>query len=112
MANFNINKLMQQAQKAQQKMAQLQEEAAKLTAEAQSGGGMVTAVASGDGKLVSLAIDPEVIKAEEKEMLQDLVIAAANAAITKAKEEVESRMQEEMKGLTGGMGLNLPGMGL
>ncbi len=111
MGNMNFNKLMQQAQKAQQKMSELQKEAAKLTAEAQAGGGMVTAVASGEGKIVSIKIDPEVIKEEDHEMLQDLVIAAVNAAITKAKEEVESRMQEEMKGLTGGMGLNLPGMG-
>lgn len=110
MGKMNFNKLMQQAQEAQKKMAQIQEEAAKLTAEAQSGGGMVSAVASGEGKLMSINIDPEVINVEEKDMLQDLVVAAANAAITKAREEVETRMQNEMKGLTGGM--NIPGLDL
>ncbi|MGM0425685.1 MAG: YbaB/EbfC family nucleoid-associated protein [Thermodesulfobacteriota bacterium] len=100
----NMGQLMKQAQQFQSKMAKLQEELNDQTVEASSGGGMVTAVANGGQQIVSITIDPEVVDPEDLEMLQDLVIAAVNDALTRAKEMVN----EEMGKLTKGM--NIPGM--
>ncbi|MDY6849464.1 MAG: YbaB/EbfC family nucleoid-associated protein [Geoalkalibacter sp.] len=99
-----LGNIMKQAQMMQQKMAKLQEELAERTIEATSGGGMVTAVANGKQQIVSLKIEKEVVDPEDIEMLQDLVMAAANEALKKSQE----MMQEEMGKITGGF--NLPGM--
>jgi DNA-binding YbaB/EbfC family protein len=96
--------LMRQAQQLQAKMLKVQEEMATRTAEAAAGGGMVTAVANGRQELVSIKVEKEVVNPEDVEMLQDLIVAAVNAALKKAQEMVS----EEMKKLTGGM--NLPGL--
>lgn len=96
---------MRQAQKLQTEMAKMQEEAKKKTVEATAGGGMVTAVASGAGEIISLRIEKDVVNPEDVEMLQDLVIAAANEALRRAQEMV----QGEMSKLTGG--LQMPGLG-
>lgn len=100
----NMGQLMKQAQQFQSKMAKLQEELNDQTVEASSGGSMVTAVANGGQEIVSITIDPEVVDPEDLEMLQDLVMAAVNDALSKAKEMVN----EEMGKLTKGM--NIPGM--
>ena len=92
--------LMRQAQKMQAEMERLQGEAAARRVEGSAGGGMVTAVANGRGELVSVRIDPEAA-AEDREMLQDLVVAAANDALRKARD----LMQQEMGRLVGGLGL-------
>jgi hypothetical protein len=96
--------LMRQAQQLQAKMLKVQEEMATRTAEATAGGGMVTAVANGRQELVSIKVEKEVVNPEDVEMLQDLIVAAVNAALKKAQEMVS----EEMKKITGGM--NLPGL--
>ena len=72
----NIQQLMQQAQRMQQQMAQKQAELAEKTVTAQSGGGMVTATVNGAHELLELSIDPDVIDPEDKEMLEDMVVAA------------------------------------
>lgn len=100
----NINKLMKQAQQMQSRLAKLQEEMGDHREEATSGGGVVKAGANARGELVDLTISPEVATADEVDMLQDLVLAAANEALRKAREA----MEEEMRKATGGMGL--PGM--
>ncbi|KIH77515.1 hypothetical protein SAMN05660860_00930 [Geoalkalibacter ferrihydriticus] len=99
-----LGNIMKQAQMMQQKMARLQEELAERTIEASSGGGMVTAVANGKQQLVALKIEKDVVDPDDIEMLQDLVLAAANEALKKSQE----MMQEEMGKITGG--LNIPGM--
>ena len=99
-----IGGLMKQAQQLHAKMLKVQEEMATRTAEASSGGGMVTAVANGRQELISIKIEKEVVNPEDVEMLQDLVVAAVNAALKKAQEMVA----EEMKKLTGGV--SIPGM--
>ncbi len=99
-----LGNIMKQAQMMQQKMTKLQEELAERTIEATAGGGMVTAVANGKQQIVSLKIEKEVVDPEDIEMLQDLVMAAANEALKKSQE----MMQEEMGKITGGF--NLPGM--
>jgi nucleoid-associated protein EbfC len=98
----NMGNLLKQAQQFQARMAKLQEELGEKTVEASSGGGMVTVVVNGKQELLSVKIDPEVIDRDEKEMLQDLIVAAINDALNKARNMV----QEETKKLT--MGLNLP----
>jgi DNA-binding YbaB/EbfC family protein len=101
---MNIHKLMKQAQQMQQQLAKVQEEAAAKTVEGVAGGGMVKAVATGDGKIVSITIDPEVMAQNDKEMLEDLVLAAVNTAIDNAK----AMTSEEMKKVAGGF--NMPGL--
>jgi hypothetical protein len=96
--------LMRQAQQLQAKMLKVQDEMATRTAEASAGGGMVTALANGKQELVSIKVEKEVINPEDAEMLQDLIVAAVNAALKKAQEMVA----EEMKKLTGG--INIPGL--
>jgi DNA-binding YbaB/EbfC family protein len=88
-------------------MAKLQEELGERTVEASSGGGMVAVEANGKQEILSVTIEPEVIDPDDKEMLQDLIVAAVNDALTKAKNMV----QEEMGKLTHGLNLpNLPGL--
>lgn len=99
-----LGNIMKQAQMMQQKMARLQEELAQRTVEASAGGGMVTAVANGKQQLVSLKIEKDVVDPQDIDMLQDLVLAAANEALKKSQD----MMQEEMGKITGG--LNIPGM--
>jgi DNA-binding YbaB/EbfC family protein len=96
----NMQTMMQQAQKMQQKM---QEEVALIRVEASAGGGMVTIGMDGQKNVTSVKIDPEV--AGDVEMLQDLVMAAFN----EAHKKVEDETQQKMSGMLGGLGLP-PGM--
>ena len=95
---------MKQAQKVKAEMDRIQAEAATKSVEGSAGGGMVTAVANGKGELLQIRIDPEVIRAEDLEMLQDLVTAAVNDALRKARE----LLTHEVSRLAGGLGL--PGL--
>lgn len=101
---MDINSIMQQAQQMQQKMATIQEELKTKTATGTAGGGMVTVTANGNSEIISIDLEKEMITVDEKEMLQDLIVAATNDALRKVK--VMSK--EEMAKLTGGM--NLPGV--
>jgi len=99
----NMHTMMKQAQKLQKKMLQTQQEMATKTIETSSGGGMVKVVANGAQKIESIVFEKEVVNPDDIEMLQDLVLAAVNDALTKSQEMVSS----EMGKLTGG--LNIPG---
>jgi DNA-binding YbaB/EbfC family protein len=99
-----LAQIMKQAQMMQQKMAKLQEESALQTAEATAGGGVVTAVVNGKNQILSLAIKKEAVDPEDVEMLQDLIVAAVNEALSK----VHAGMAEQMNKITGG--LNIPGL--
>ncbi|MGD8226650.1 MAG: YbaB/EbfC family nucleoid-associated protein [Desulfobacteraceae bacterium] len=102
-----MGNLLKQAQQFQTKIAKLQEELEDRTVEASAGGGMVTVVVNGRQELVSITIEPEVINSDDKEMLQDLILAAVNDGLSKAKEMVN----EEMGKLTRGLNLpNIPGL--
>lgn len=98
----NMGNLMKQAQQLQTKMAKLQEELGEKTVEATAGGGMVSVVVNGRQEIISIKIDREVINPNDAEMLQDLILAAVNDGILRAKNMVN----EEMSMITGG--LNLP----
>ncbi len=104
----NIGQIMKQAQQMQQKMAELQNQLADLELTGAAGGGMVQALMNGKGELRRLEIDPALVNADDVAVLEDLVVAAVNDA----KSKVESRVQEEMQKLTGGLalppGLTLP----
>ncbi len=99
-----LGDLMKQAQRLKAEMERIQAEAAAKTVEGSAGGGMVTAVANGKGELLSLTIDPQAVREEDLEMLQDLITAAANDALRKARE----LLAQEVGRLTGGFGL--PGL--
>jgi DNA-binding YbaB/EbfC family protein len=99
-----MGNLMKQAQMMQEKLLRIQEELAEKTMEATAGGGMVTVSANGKSEIVSIKIEPDVVDPEDVEMLQDLVIAAANEALRK----VQAMAQEEMGKVTGG--LKIPGL--
>ena len=102
-----MGNLLKQAQQFQTKIAKLQEELEDRTVETSAGGGMVTVVVNGRQELVSITIEPEVINSDDKEMLQDLILAAINDGLSKAKEMVN----EEMGKLTKGLNLpNIPGL--
>lgn len=100
----NLQGLMKQAQKMQEKIAKAQEELKTKTVETSVGGGMVTVVFNGGQELLSIKINPEAVDPEDIETLQDLVMSAVNAGLKKSQEMV----QEEMSHITGGM--NIPGM--
>ncbi len=97
---MNMDKIMKQAQKMQAQMAKVQEELADEKVEGNSGGGMVTVTANGQGEILAVRIDPEVTGEEDVEMLEDLVLAAVNDALRRSKELANGRMGQ----LTGGMG--------
>lgn len=96
--------MLKQAQEMQARLARLQEELAGRTVEASSGGGMVTVVANGRQEILSVRIEKEVVSPEEVDLLQDLVRAAVNEALSRSRE----MMAAEMAKITGGM--NLPGL--
>lgn len=100
----NLGAMMKQAQKMQAEMARVQEELAKERVEASVGGGVVTAVISGDLKVQSVRIDPAAIDPDDVAMLEDMVVAAVNEALRQAQ-DLASR---KMAGVTGG--LNIPGL--
>ena len=100
----NMSNILKQAQAMQEQMARIQEQAATKTASGTAGGGSVTVIANGAMQIVSVTIDPEVGKAGDVEMLQDLVLAATNDALRKAKD----LMEQDMKAITGGM--KMPGL--
>ncbi len=101
---MNMMKLMKQAQTMQKDMERIQSELAGKRVDFSSGGGVVTATATGDGSVVSIKIDPKVINPADKELLEDLLLAAVDGAIKKSREMAAA----DMKKVTGGMGL--PGM--
>jgi nucleoid-associated protein EbfC len=100
--NGGMGKMMKQLQKVQTQMTQMQEELAKRTVQSSSGGGAVRVEANGQKELVSIQIDPEVLSEDNREMLEDLVLAAVNEALKRVDEMIATEMQK----LTGG--LNLP----
>lgn len=98
----NIAQLMKQAGEMQGRMGEMKENLGKIQVEGAAGGGMVTVKATGQQKVVGISIDPSVM--DDKEMLEDLVVAAVNAALDKAK----AAAAEQMQGIAGGM--EIPGL--
>lgn len=119
----NLQKMLAEAQKMQEDMLQAQEKLKEERVEASSGGGMVKVTASGEGRLLSIAIDPDAVDPEDVELLQDMVMAAVNEALRQTDQLRERAMSGAsdfdpmsaldalggLGGLGGGGGAGLPG---
>lgn len=103
----NLGNLMKQAQQMQAKMAEMQERLAEMSVSGTSGGGMITITLNGKGEMKGISIDPSLLKADEGEILEDLIVAAH----ADAKHKAEESQAEAMRELTGGLNLP-PGMNL
>jgi nucleoid-associated protein EbfC len=99
-----MGNLLKQAQEMQSRMAKIQEELAQKTVDGSAGGGMVQVTVNGQLALTAIKIDPSVINSEEKEMLEDLIMAAINDGMRKARDMAST----EMSKITGG--LKIPGL--
>ena len=99
-----MGNLLKQAQEMQARMAKIQEELGQKTVEGSAGGGMVLVTVNGQFNLTAVQIEASVIKADEKEMLEDLILAAVNDGMRKAREMASA----EMAKLTGGF--KIPGL--
>ena len=104
---MNIAKMMKQAQKAQQRMQEVQVELLDKTVESSVGGGKVTVMANGAGDVLHIKISPDVVDPGDVEMLEDLILSGVRQAIDAGKKMAE----EEMAKVTAGLGLP-PGMGM
>jgi nucleoid-associated protein EbfC len=100
----SIGKLMKQAARMQQQMEQVQNDLAKRTVEATSGGGAVRVVARCDGTIASIKIDPQAVNPADAQLLEDMILTAANQALGQAKEVSTTEMGRATAGF------NLPGM--
>lgn len=100
----SIGKLMKQAARMQQQMEQIQKDLANRTVEATSGGGAVKVVARCDGTLAAVKINPQAINPDDAQLLEDLILSAANQALTQAKEVSTAEMGKVTAGF------NLPGL--
>src|SRR5437763_5131040 len=96
----SIGKLMKQAARMQQQMEQIQNELAKRTVEATSGGGAVKVVAKCDGSLASITIDPQAINPADAQLLEDMIVTAANQALAQAKEISTGEMGKATAGFS------------
>ena len=97
----NLGEMMQQVQAMQSRMAEMQARLEQATVTGQSGGGLVKVTLSGKGAMTKLDVDPSLLKPEEKDILEDLILAAH----ADAKSKSEAMMAEEMKSVTGGLPL-------
>ncbi len=95
---------MKQAARMQQQMEQIQADLARRTVEATSGGGAVKVVAKCDGTIASIKIDPQAVNPADAQLLEDMILTAANQALTQAKEISSAEMGKATAGF------NMPGM--
>jgi nucleoid-associated protein EbfC len=100
----SIGKLMKQAARMQQQMEQIQQDLAKRTVEASSGGGAVKVVARCDGTLASVKVDPQALNPSDAQLLEDMILSAANQALNQAKEISNAEMGKATSGFS------LPGL--
>lgn len=99
-----FDNLMKQAARIKDRITDMQSDLEKKRVEGTAGGGMVTATVNGKGELLTLKIEPSVVDPNEIEMLQDLVVAAVNAAVRNSRDA----LQQEMSKITGG--IKIPGL--
>ncbi len=101
--------MLKQVQKMQAEMQKVQGELGNLTVSEEAGGGMIKATANGNREVISVVIDPQVIDKDDKEILEDLVVAAVNKALASAGKLAEEEMAKVTKGMIP-TGMNIPGM--
>lgn len=105
---FDMMKMMGKVKELQEKMKEAQESLSTVSADGESGAGMVKAVVNGKKEVISIDIDSSLLKGEDKEMVQDLVVAAVNKAIHQA----DILAKEHLKKNTEGLMPNIPGFDL
>lgn len=108
MSDQNMADMFGKISNMQAKMKEVQDRLGELTVEAEAGGGMVRVTANGNRKIVSIDLDKDVIDPEDKEMVEDLVVAGVNKALEKAEDAAKEKMQEVYKDILPGGGI--PGM--
>lgn len=107
----NMQAMMKQIQKVQERVAEVQAQLEQKTVTAEAGGGMVKVTANGKHQIVKIEIEKEVVNPEEKDMLEDLVVAAANQALERASAMAHEEMQKATSGMMPNIqGLNIPGL--
>ena len=108
----DLGGMMQQVQKMQEDMKRAQDALADITVEGSAGGGMVTVTANCQSRIIKVQIEPEVIDSDDKEMLEDLIVAAINQALEAAGKRSQEEMQKSMGPLMNMIpgGFKLPGM--
>lgn len=114
MAKPNMAELFKQAQKMQEELANAQEALGNMTVEGSAGGGVVTITVTGKQKIQSVKIDAEVVKSGDVEMLEDLIVVAANQALDKSQELAKDELQKVGGGMMGSLmsgNMKLPGFG-
>lgn len=104
----NLGQMMKQAQEMQQRMQDMQEELARVEISGASGGGMVKVTVTAKGEMRKIDIDPSLIVPEDRDMLEDLILAAHNDARAKADAYVHEETQKIMGGLKLPPGMKLP----
>jgi DNA-binding YbaB/EbfC family protein len=105
---FDMMKMMGKMKEVQGKIKEAQDNLVRVNASGESGGGMVKAIVNGKKQVISIDIDPAILRSEDKVLVQDLIVAAVN----KASEDVEILAKEELKKSTEGLLPNIPGMDL
>lgn len=108
MDNFNMADMFGKIQEMQSKVQEAQEKLNEVIVEAEAGGGMVKVKANGNRQVISVTLDKDVIDPDDKEMIEDLIVAGVNKAMEKAEEAAKEQMQEAYKGMMPGGGI--PGM--
>ncbi len=105
---FDMMKMMGKMKEVHGKIKEAQDNLVRVNASGESGGGMVKAIVNGKKQVISIDIDPAILRAEDKVLVQDLIVAAVN----KASDDVEILAKEELKKATEGLLPNIPGMDL
>ncbi|MCC5905596.1 MAG: YbaB/EbfC family nucleoid-associated protein [Balneolaceae bacterium] len=108
MNQFNMADMFGKISDMQAKMKEAQDRLAEVIVEAEAGGGMVKVKANGKRQIISIELDPDVIDPDDKEMIEDLVVAGVNKALEKAEEAAKDKMQDVYKDILPGGGI--PGM--
>jgi nucleoid-associated protein EbfC len=105
---FDMMNMLGKVKEVQAKLKKAKENLGSITVTSESGAGMVKATINGERKIIKLEIDPDIIKSDDKDMLQDLIVAAVNKGLA----DIEEKIKEELKKSTEGMLPNIPGLDL
>lgn len=112
MSRIGMSDILKQLQKVQEEIAQTQENLGKLHVEGTAGGGMVTAVANGKQEILKIKIEKEAVDPDDVELLEDLIVAAVNQALARAREQASAQMNKAAGGMLGSLpgGIKIPGL--
>ena len=112
MSRIGMNDILKQLQKVQEEISQTQENLGKLQVEGTAGGGMVTAVVNGKQEVLKIKIEKEAVDFNDVELLEDVIVAAVNQALGRARDQASAQMNKAAGGMLGNLpgGLKIPGL--